>query len=119
MVDIEITDSGFSPECAHVNYGDAVTFSNTGNTLHSALTEPSQADSFDSGPLATGATYAHTFMAEGRVLDESVVPLHVSFSATLGESRPALACLVFLSFSARAQRLHVYLQSTFRKITFK
>jgi plastocyanin len=59
---ISIGDNYFSPFAPMVAPGDTVVWTNTGNTSHTVSADNG---SFDSGSLAPGGTYSHTFTQVG------------------------------------------------------
>ena len=64
---IGISGMAFVPACAKVAAGTAVTFTNGDATAHTVTTDAGQAESFDSGSLAPGAQFTHTFTTAGTV----------------------------------------------------
>jgi plastocyanin len=77
---IEMTDTsaGFVPERVTIRVGDTLEWRNAGAALHSVNADPANAQEptdvvlpkgappFDSGFLAPGATYSHTFTVPGQ-----------------------------------------------------
>ena len=72
------SNCGYSPTTRNVTSGTTVTWTNNGNTHTVTSCDPSNAnsvgcpihdagglDSFDSGMIANGATFSHTFTAKG------------------------------------------------------
>ncbi len=57
-----IVDFGFTPATLTVKVGTTVTWTNTGTVSHTVTADDG---SFDSGTLASGATYQHTFSKAG------------------------------------------------------
>jgi len=57
-----IVDFGFTPAVLTVKVGTTVTWTNTGTVSHTVTADDG---SFDSGTLASGATYKHTFSKAG------------------------------------------------------
>ncbi|MGO9206964.1 MAG: plastocyanin/azurin family copper-binding protein [Candidatus Limnocylindrales bacterium] len=57
-----IVDFGFTPASLTVTVGTTVTWTNTGTVSHTVTADDG---SFDSGTLASGATYKHTFSKAG------------------------------------------------------
>jgi plastocyanin len=64
-VGVGIVDFAFSPASLTVDVGDTVVWTNSGAAPHTATSDAGQADSWDSGTLATGQTFAHTFSTPG------------------------------------------------------
>lgn len=64
---IELSGMAFVPACAKVAAGTAVTFTNDDAVAHTVTADAGQAESFDSGALAQGAQFAHTFATAGTV----------------------------------------------------
>jgi plastocyanin len=64
---IGIAGMAFVPACAKVAAGTSVTFTNGDAIAHTVTTDPGQAESFDSGSLAPGAQFTHTFATAGTV----------------------------------------------------
>jgi plastocyanin len=58
---IEIAGMEFIPACAKVAAGTAVTFTNNDSIAHTVTSDAGQAETFDSGALAQGAKFTHTF----------------------------------------------------------
>jgi plastocyanin len=58
---IEIVGMDFIPSCAKVAAGTAVTFTNNDSIAHTVTSDAGQPETFDSGPLAQGAKFQHTF----------------------------------------------------------
>ncbi len=63
-VAIAVQDFQFAPKVGAANVGDTVTWTNTGATAH---TVSASDGSWDSGNLAPGASFSHTFTAAGTV----------------------------------------------------
>jgi plastocyanin len=57
---VETVDFGFDPQSLDVHRGDAVTWSNAGQTTHNV-----KGTGFFSGALEPGGTYRHTFAKPG------------------------------------------------------
>jgi plastocyanin len=57
----------FSPTCARVPMGTEVVFTNDDTVAHTVTTDAGQAESFDSGTIAPGSTYRHTFATAGTI----------------------------------------------------
>ena len=63
--DVSITDDmKFNPEDLTINVGDTVTWTNNDGMAHTATSTGGPA-SFDSGNIATGATWSFTFTEAG------------------------------------------------------
>jgi plastocyanin len=58
---IEMAGMEFVPSCAKVAAGTTVTFTNNDSIAHTVTSDAAQPETFDSGPLAQGATFTHTF----------------------------------------------------------
>jgi plastocyanin len=65
---IELAGMAFVPACAKVAAGTAVTFTNNDSVAHTVTSDTGQSDMFDSGPLAQGAQFNHTFTSAGTEL---------------------------------------------------
>jgi plastocyanin len=61
---VHIKDFAFAPTSQTVKAGDTVTWTNDDSTEHTVTADDG---SFDSGRLAPGATFSHTFAAAGTV----------------------------------------------------
>ncbi|KAG0284597.1 hypothetical protein BGZ98_005868, partial [Dissophora globulifera] len=59
---VDITNFSFVPATLNVQPGDNVTWTNKDTVAHTVTTD---ATGFDSGSLAQGQTYTHTFTAAG------------------------------------------------------
>ena len=59
---VAIVDGAFQPGSILVQAGDTVTWTNTGSTPHTVTADDG---SVDSGPLAPGASFSHTFPTAG------------------------------------------------------
>jgi plastocyanin len=78
VVDMTDTSAGFVPEKVTIRIGDTVEWRNAGASLHSVDANPANArkasdvilpkgaQPFDSGFMAPGAKYRHTFTVPGR-----------------------------------------------------
>ncbi len=65
---VRIADYNFEPPCFTVPAGTAVTFFNDDpDNIHEVATQAGQVESFDSGILAPGATFRHTFATPGTI----------------------------------------------------
>jgi len=60
-------NTAFDPECFKVTKGTEVTFKNDDGMAHTVTTESGQAETFDSGNLAAGASFKHTFDTVGSI----------------------------------------------------
>jgi plastocyanin len=60
--EIDIVDFGYQPATYEVSVGTTVTWTNTGNAPHTVTFDDG---SVDSGQLASGETFEHTFDDEG------------------------------------------------------
>ena len=60
--DVLIVDGAYQSESILVQAGDTVTWTNTGSTRHTVTADDG---SVDSGPLATEASFSHTFPTAG------------------------------------------------------
>jgi plastocyanin len=58
---IEIAGMAFVPSCAKVAVGTTVTVTNNDAIAHTVTSDAGQPETFDSGPLAQGAQFQHTF----------------------------------------------------------
>lgn len=76
---VEMTDElEFGPEMVTISVGDTVEWRNTSGAVHTATADtdkaadpanvslPEGAEAFDSGSIAPGETYSHTFDVAGR-----------------------------------------------------
>ncbi len=65
---IRLADYNFEPACFTVSAGTDVTFFNDDpDNIHEVATQDGQVESFDSGILAFGATFRHTFATPGTI----------------------------------------------------
>jgi plastocyanin len=64
---IEIATSAFVPTCAKVAKGTAVTFTNNDVIAHTVTSDAGQVDNFDSGLMAHGVQFQHTFGTVGTI----------------------------------------------------
>lgn len=63
-----LMDTGFVPPCVTVAPGTTIRFQNTDVVNHTVTAFPGQPEAFDSGVLAPGLEFTHTFAsAAGRV----------------------------------------------------
>lgn len=74
---IELAGMAFVPSCAKLTSGTAVTFTNDDATPHTVTTDAGQVETFDSGSMAQGAHFAHTFATVGTVM------IHCTFHANM------------------------------------
>ena len=80
---IEIAGMEFIPACAKVAAGTTVTFTNNDAIGHTVTSDAGQPETFDSGLLAQGAKFTHTFgSAETEAMHCTVHPtMHVTVIA--------------------------------------
>ena len=62
---VQIHDIYYRPSCFKVPLGGSMSFINLDSAMHSVTTDSNQPESFDSGLVAPGATFEHTFSAAG------------------------------------------------------
>ncbi|MGF7228433.1 MAG: cupredoxin domain-containing protein [Candidatus Saccharibacteria bacterium] len=62
---VAIQNFSFSPMAITVKVGTKVTWTNKDSTSHTVTADSGAADAFDSGTLATGQSYSHTFSKAG------------------------------------------------------
>lgn len=60
---VSVTDNSFSPRELYIQAGQAVTWVNNGEEIHTITADD---NTFDSGNFASGKTYSHTFTQPGR-----------------------------------------------------
>jgi plastocyanin len=72
---VSLTGFSFSPKTLTIEPGDTVTWTNNGGIPHTVTADNG---SFDSGSLAPGQTFTHTFAAA------ATVPYHCSFHGAAG-----------------------------------
>jgi plastocyanin len=77
---VEIKGMTFSPSCFSVVAGGSVTFTNGDTVAHTVTTDTGQAEAFDSGSIAPGGTFTHTFGAPGTIMMHCSI--HASMHAT-------------------------------------
>lgn len=58
---VQLVANAFIPSCIRVAPGATVTFTNADTMPHTVTTDPGQPETFDSGNVAAGASYEHTF----------------------------------------------------------
>ena len=63
---VDAIDYDFMPKALQVLPGDTVTWSFSGDAEHTATSTKGQAERWDSGIVAKGGTYSHTFTKPGR-----------------------------------------------------
>jgi plastocyanin len=64
---VEITDRAFKPAKIKIKKGDTVVWTNNGEGDHTVTsTDDDDAESFDSGKIAVGGTFEHTFGEAGK-----------------------------------------------------
>ena len=63
---VDVPDFEFKAKKVSVDPGDTVTWNFTGPTEHTATADKGQAEKFDSGLVAAGGTFAHTFTKPGK-----------------------------------------------------
>lgn len=59
---VAVADYSFTPRTAVINVGDTVTWTNSGSMMHTVTADNG---SFDSGTLAPGQSFSHTFTTPG------------------------------------------------------
>lgn len=64
---VTLTDDSFNPSCITVPVGTKVTWTNTGNPIHTVTTESGAPEGFDSGQLGANGTFSFTFTKAGVV----------------------------------------------------
>ncbi len=64
---VTMQNIAYNPKCIKVTPGTTVTFTNQDSVDHTVTTEAGQAESFDSGTLAPGSSYQHTFNTAGTI----------------------------------------------------
>jgi plastocyanin len=57
--------NGFTPQTLTVRVGQTVTWTNTGQQVHTATSNPGYYNAFDSGGLGNGQSYSYTFTTAG------------------------------------------------------
>ena len=57
--------NGFTPQTLTVRVGQTVTWTNTGQQVHTATSNPGYYNAFDSGGLGNGQSYSFTFTQAG------------------------------------------------------
>ncbi len=62
---VAIKGFAFSPSSITVKKGDTVTWTNDDSAAHTVTTKGTNPESFDSGTLANGKSFSHTFKAVG------------------------------------------------------
>ncbi len=62
---VAIKDFAFSPATITVKAGTTVTWTNQDSAAHTVTSESSSKESFDSGSMAKGKTFSHTFKTAG------------------------------------------------------
>jgi plastocyanin len=62
---VAIQGYSYVPACVKVTSGTLVTFTNDDGIPHTVTTDAGQAESFDSGAIASSGTFTHTFTAVG------------------------------------------------------
>jgi plastocyanin len=62
---VAIQNFSFSPTAITVKVGTKVTWTNKDSTSHTVTADSGAADAFDSGTLATGQSFSHTFSKAG------------------------------------------------------
>ncbi len=75
---VEIVDFGFDPAALDVSTGTAVTWTNTGAVPHTVTFDDG---TVDSGNLASGATFEHTFDTAGTF--DYFCSIHPTMTATV------------------------------------
>ncbi len=64
---VNLQSSSFEPSCVKVAQGTLVTFNNQDAVSHTVATDGGQVESFDSGIIAGGGSFTHTFNATGKI----------------------------------------------------
>lgn len=62
---VAIKDFAFSPATITVKVGTTVTWTNQDSAAHTVTSDSGSKDSFDSGSMAQGKTFSHTFKTAG------------------------------------------------------
>ena len=76
--DVDISGFAFNPSGLTVAVGDKVTWTNSDSASHTATADDA---TFDSGNLANGGSYSHTFTTVGTIAYHC--DLHTSMTATI------------------------------------
>ena len=86
--------NGFNPQALTIRVGQTVTWTNTGNQVHTASSNPGYANTFDSGGLDHNQSYSFTFTQPGSFGYHSQTEPQYSYND------PSCACtLVTYSFN--------------------
>ena len=64
---VELKNFQFSPQCIAIAKGATVVFTNADAAAHTVRGNGTDSDAFDSGNLAGGATFNHTFAGSAQV----------------------------------------------------
>ena len=78
---VAIKDLAFSPSTLSVKKGTTVTWTNDDTMAHTVTTKGTNPESFDSGSLAAGKTFSHTFATVGTY--SYVCNFHSSMTASV------------------------------------
>ncbi len=62
---VSLSGMAFNPDCIKVATDATVTFTNHDGYAHTVTADAGQSETFDSGDLASGASYQHTFSTAG------------------------------------------------------
>lgn len=62
---VAIKDFAFSPATITIKVGTTVTWTNQDSAAHTVTSDSSSKESFDSGSMAKGKTFSHTFKTAG------------------------------------------------------
>lgn len=64
---VSIQNFAFDPTPLTVSVGTTVTWTNNQDVTHTVTSDPGSSESFESGNLAPGATFSHTFNTAGTI----------------------------------------------------
>jgi len=77
-VNVSVADFSFTPSSLTITSGSTVTWKNDGNVTHTATADGAE---FDSGNLASGASFSHTFSTKGTFTYHCAI--HASMTGTI------------------------------------
>ncbi len=79
---VSLVQMSFEPPCIKVAPGAMVTFTNDDTTDHTVTTDSGQPETFDSGHIAPGSSYQHTFASTAETVGLHCT-IHTFMTATV------------------------------------
>ncbi len=79
---VSLVQMSYQPSCIMVAKGATVTFTNNDSTDHTVTTDAGQPETFDSGHIAPGSSYTHTFASTAETVGVHCT-IHTFMTATI------------------------------------